>query len=126
MDCGGKPTLVRRKVTVLFAGGRRRRALCQDVVGAEKRSVSRARWNCAQTVLRRWPKTTNLLRLERCRLSTSLDRQLRFASEAEPKLQPDELDKYRTIVVPILTNSDPKKIISTTRRSDRAESERRV
>lgn len=36
-----------------------------------------------------------------------------FASEAEPKLQPDELEKYRTIVVPILTNSDPKKIIST-------------
>jgi Flp pilus assembly protein TadD len=36
-----------------------------------------------------------------------------FASESEPKLQPDELDKYRTIVVPILTNSDPKKIIST-------------
>jgi tetratricopeptide (TPR) repeat protein len=36
-----------------------------------------------------------------------------FASEVEPKLQPDELDKYRTVVVPILTNSDPKKIIST-------------
>jgi predicted Zn-dependent protease len=36
-----------------------------------------------------------------------------FASEAEPKLQPDELEKYRTIVVPILTNSDPKKIIAT-------------
>jgi tetratricopeptide (TPR) repeat protein len=36
-----------------------------------------------------------------------------FASEAEPRLQPDELEKYRTIVVPILTNSDPKKIIST-------------
>ena len=36
-----------------------------------------------------------------------------FASEAEPKLQPDEQDKYRTVVVPILTNSDPKKIIAT-------------
>jgi tetratricopeptide (TPR) repeat protein len=36
-----------------------------------------------------------------------------FASDVEPKLQPDELDKYRTVVVPILTNSDPKKIIST-------------
>ena len=36
-----------------------------------------------------------------------------FASEAEPKLQPDELEKYRTVVVPILTNSDPKKIIAT-------------
>lgn len=36
-----------------------------------------------------------------------------FASEAEPKLQPDELEKYRTVVVPILTNSDPQKIIAT-------------
>jgi tetratricopeptide (TPR) repeat protein len=36
-----------------------------------------------------------------------------FASEAEPRLQPDELEKYRTVVVPVLTNSDPKKIIAT-------------
>ena len=36
-----------------------------------------------------------------------------FASEVEPKLQPDELEKYRTVVIPILTNSDTKKIIST-------------
>jgi len=36
-----------------------------------------------------------------------------FASEAEPKMQPEELDTYRRVVIPILTNSDPKKIIST-------------
>jgi len=35
-----------------------------------------------------------------------------FASEAEPKMQPDELDTYRKVVVPALTNSDPKKVIS--------------
>ncbi len=36
-----------------------------------------------------------------------------FASEAEPKLQPDELETYRKAVVPALTNSDPKKVIAT-------------
>ena len=36
-----------------------------------------------------------------------------FASEVEPKLQPDELEKYRTVVIPILTNSDSKKIVAT-------------
>jgi Flp pilus assembly protein TadD len=36
-----------------------------------------------------------------------------FAAEVEPKLQPDELDTYRRVVVPLLTNSDPRKIIAT-------------
>jgi len=36
-----------------------------------------------------------------------------FASEAEPKLQPEELDTYRRVVVPLLTNSDPKKVVAT-------------
>jgi len=36
-----------------------------------------------------------------------------FASEAEPRMQPEELETYRRVVIPILTNSDPKKIIST-------------
>lgn len=36
-----------------------------------------------------------------------------FASEAEPRMQPEELDTYRRVVIPILTNSDPKKIIAT-------------
>jgi hypothetical protein len=31
-----------------------------------------------------------------------------FASEAEPKMQPAELETYRKSVVPALTNSDPK------------------
>ena len=36
-----------------------------------------------------------------------------FASEAEPKMQPQELETYRKTVVPALTNSDPKKTIAT-------------
>jgi len=35
-----------------------------------------------------------------------------FASDVEPKMQPTELDTYRKIVVPALTNSDPKKAIA--------------
>jgi len=35
-----------------------------------------------------------------------------FASEAEPKMQPEELETYRKVVVPALTNSDPKKVIA--------------
>ena len=36
-----------------------------------------------------------------------------FASDVEPKMQPAELDSYRKVVIPALTNSDPKKVIST-------------
>jgi len=36
-----------------------------------------------------------------------------FASDVEPKMQPAELESYRKVVVPVLTNSDPKKVIST-------------
>jgi len=36
-----------------------------------------------------------------------------FASDEEPKMQPEELETYRRVVIPILTNSDTKKIIST-------------
>jgi len=36
-----------------------------------------------------------------------------FASDVEPKMQPAELENYRKVVVPALTNSDPKKVIST-------------
>jgi len=36
-----------------------------------------------------------------------------FASDAEPRMQPEELETYRKIVVPALTNSDPKKAIAT-------------
>jgi len=35
-----------------------------------------------------------------------------FASEAEPRMQPEEQVIYREKVVPALTNSDPKKVIS--------------
>jgi tetratricopeptide (TPR) repeat protein len=35
-----------------------------------------------------------------------------FASDVEPKMQPAELDSYRKVVVPALTNSDPKKVIA--------------
>ena len=36
-----------------------------------------------------------------------------FASDAEPRMQPDEQVVYREKVVPALTNSDPQKVIST-------------
>lgn len=36
-----------------------------------------------------------------------------FASEAEPRLQPEELATYRQEVVPLLTNSEPQKIIAS-------------
>ena len=36
-----------------------------------------------------------------------------FASDAEPKMQPDELETYRKVVIPALTNSDPRKVIAT-------------
>jgi tetratricopeptide (TPR) repeat protein len=36
-----------------------------------------------------------------------------FASEAEPKMQPEELETYRKVVIPALTNSDPKKVMAT-------------
>jgi len=36
-----------------------------------------------------------------------------FASDVEPKMQPAELDTYRKVVIPALTNSDPRKVIAT-------------
>jgi tetratricopeptide (TPR) repeat protein len=39
-----------------------------------------------------------------------------FASDAEPRLQPDELAAYRQQVVPLLTNSSPDKVLAVLQR----------